>query len=64
MQTMVYFYESALVTCLSAYGTTLAWSSASQAHATPRTARFMLRMAAPVGVAATAFYYMVKKDYY
>ena len=62
MQTLVYWYESAVLTCLAAWGTTLGWSQT--AATTALTGRQKARLLAPVGVAGVAYFALVKKDYY
>ena len=59
---MVYWYESALVTCLAAWGTTLSWPNTTSAG----TQRLLAvgRFALPVGIAGSALWMMRSKDYY
>ena len=58
---MVYWYESAVVTCIAAWGTSLSWpATSSGANALQKFGR----LAAPIGVAGAAWYLMRSKDYY
>ena len=59
---MVYWYESAVTTCLAAWGTTLSWNSAKSASSKIHIAlgRFLI----PVGFASSAYIVMRSKDYY
>ena len=62
MQTLVYWYESAALSCLSAWGTTLSWSDSLVK--TAMTTKKMARYLVPVGLAGVAYVALVKKDYY
>ena len=62
MQTLVYWYESAVLSCLCAWATTLSWSES--AAKTAMTGRQMARYLMPIGMAGVAYAALVKKDYY
>jgi len=53
MQTLVYWYESAALSCLSAWGTTLSWSDSLVK--TAMTTKKMARYLVPVGLAGVAY---------
>ena len=60
---MVYWYESAFVTCLAAWGTTLTWERGSNLPTSTPLLKG-LRFALPFGIAGAAFWLMRNRDYY
>ena len=63
MQTLVYWYESAALTCIAAWGTTLGWSQTASLRQ-GWTAQSAARLALPIGLTAGAFYALLRTDYY
>ena len=65
---MIYWYESACLTCLAAWGTTLGWSQVSNMAKTAveksRSFASIGRLFLPVGLTAGAFIALRRKDYY
>ena len=63
MQTMVYWYESACLTCLAAWATTLSWPQTSS-NSGRNVAMLAGRIILPLGFTAGSLWALKKKDYY
>ena len=61
---MVYWYESACLTCLAAWATTLSWPQTSSNPKGRNIALLSARIILPLGFTAGSLWALKKKDYY